>query len=207
MRTFVVTHLEPGDTLYLDMSNHYCTRNNHTTTERKLLIDFHGGKSFFFDGRYCCNCNRVYVDRNYYADTINTAGKHNLNVEIVCSDGSLLSEAEDEPSYEFASKDFPDRAEQSLLNKRGYNVGQTDDLPDWKRQEILRDIIDSGELTQGYICSHLKYLIKINGKKDANWLAVQKWQRDLDFVQNLGSTIMTLEDLMALEVEDDELPF
>lgn len=207
MRTFVVTHLEQGDTLYLDMSNHYCTRNNHTTTERKLLIDFHGGKSFFFDGRYCCNCNRVYVDRNYYADTINTAGNHNLNIEIVCSDGSLLSEAEDEPSYTFASKDFPDRAEQSLLNKRGYNVGQIDDLPDWKRQEILRDIIDSGELTQGYVCSHLKYLIKINGKKDANWLAVQKWQRDLEFVQSLGSSKMTLEEFLALEVEDDELPF
>ena len=207
MQTFVVTHLECGDTLYLDMSNNFCERCHHTTTERKLWIDFHSGKSFFFDGRYCYNCNRTYVDRNYYAETINPQGKHNLNIEIVLPDGTLLSEAKDEPSHTYDNKDFPERAAQSLLNKRGYNVGQTDDLPDWKRQEILKDIIDSGELSQGYICSHLKYLIKINGKKDANWLALEKWQRDLDFVQNLGSTKLTLEDLLSMEFEDDEMPF
>lgn len=217
MDTFIVTHLKSGDTLYLDMSynrNHinFCTRNNHISFDNKILIDFRDGKYAFFDGRYCINCGRVYVDRNYYAGKINNQETHDINIDCVLQDGSLLSDTyETNASSHSAYKHFPERAEQSILNKHGYNVGQTDDLPDWKRQEILKDIIDSGELSQGYICSHLKYLIKINGQKKANWLAVQKWKRDLEFVQNIKRIpTLTLEDFMNMSEDDqtdDNLPF
>ena len=225
MNTFLVTHLESDDTLYLDMSYkqgvNFCTRNKHTVFERKLLIDFRNGTSFFFDGRHCVDCNRIYVERNYYADTINTSGEHDLNIEIVLPNGTLLSDAKDESQPLHPKKEFPERAERSLLNKRGYNVGLTDNLSDRERQEILKGIIESGELTQGYICSHLKYLIKINGKKYANWFAVQKWKRDLEYVQQLKpqKKTMTLEEFLNIdtkeiddelpifEIDDDELPF
>lgn len=216
MNTFIVTHLERGDTLCLDMSYkqgvNFCTRNEHTVFERKLWIDFRNGKSIFFDGRYCLDCNRIYVERNYYAGTINTAGEHDLNIEIVLPNGSLLSDVKDEPPIVHRKKEFPERAARSLLNKRGYNVGLTDNLSDRERQEILKDIIESGELTQGYVCSHLKYLIKINGKKEANWFAVQKWERDLEYVRLLKpeKKTMTVEDILrgiTNEIDDDELPF
>ena len=215
MNTFIVTQLEPGDTLYLDMSygfpTNFCTRNNHTSHERKLLVNFHDGKSYFFDGRYCINCCRAYVSRNYYASTINTTGKHDLHTEIVLQDGTFLSDIGKTTQNAVEQKDYPERASRSLLNKRGYNVGQTDDLPDWKRQEILKDIIDSGELTQGYVCSHLKYLIKINGRSKTNWLAVQKWTRDLEFVQSLKHhkkiSVADFLKLTSSELDDNELPF
>lgn len=215
MDTFIVTHLECGDTLYLDTSygfqTNYCTRNHHTSFERKLLIDFRDGKSYFFDGRYCLECGRAYVARNYYASTINPKGTHDLTIDIVLQDGSLLSDETKSNVPLLTRDDFAERAERSLLNKYGYNVGQTDNLSDKERQDILKGIIDRGELSPGYICSHIRYLIKINGKRDTNWLAVQKWKRDLEYVQSLNKRReYTLEDFLRMakdDTKDDELPF
>ena len=46
---------------------------------------------------------------------------------------------------------------------------------------IIKECIDENILSQSEIVSFLEYLIEFNGSKRENWLAVQKWERDLEF--------------------------
>ena len=54
-------------------------------------------------------------------------------------------------------------------------------LSDTQRQAIIKECIDENILSQSEIVSFLEYLIEFNGSKRENWLAVQKWERDLEF--------------------------
>lgn len=93
---------------------------------------------------------------------------------------------DEEPSLENRSMaSFPERAERSLLYELGYSVAQESGLSDQYRRDLLENIIRSGQMTKGQVSNHLYYLIKINGKKGTNDIAVSKWKRDLEFVKTL----------------------
>ena len=79
----------------------------------------------------------------------------------------------------------PERNIESRLIKYGYSVSQNSRLSNAARQDLLRRIIASKEVSKGYIISHLKHLIAINGKKESNHIALQKWKSDLEYVLNL----------------------
>lgn len=79
----------------------------------------------------------------------------------------------------------PERADESKLKKLGYSVSQNNGMSDYQRQRLLKSLIEKNEISKGYVISHLKYMIKINGKKEANYMAVEKWKRDLQYVLNL----------------------
>ena len=39
-------------------------------------------------------------------------------------------------------------------------------------------------MTKGEVIGYLQHFIRLNGSKDSNWLAVEKWKEDLEFIQN-----------------------
>ena len=81
--------------------------------------------------------------------------------------------------------DYPERAEQSKLNKLGYSVSRNSGMTEKARQNLLQHIIETGLMKKWEVISHLQYLLKINGKKADNEYAAQRWQRDLEFVKKL----------------------
>ncbi|MBR5506704.1 MAG: hypothetical protein IKV88_01510, partial [Clostridia bacterium] len=83
------------------------------------------------------------------------------------------------------STEFSDRASESKLKKYGYSVAWNSSLSNKKRQELLKLLIETGEVSKAYVISYLKHNIQINGKKESNEFAVLKWQDDLAFVQRL----------------------
>lgn len=88
-------------------------------------------------------------------------------------------------AYYSADNSFPERSEQSVLNKYGYSVAQGNGMSKKQRQEKLADLIDYGIVTKWEVIRHLEYLIKINGKKEDNYIAVLKWKEDLAYVKTL----------------------
>ena len=97
----------------------------------------------------------------------------------------FLALEEDDESDLFYTNTYPERAERSKLYELGYSVSQEGGLSDRYRQDLLESIIRSGQMTKGHIISHLYHLIKINGQKGTNDIAVAKWKRDLEFVRKL----------------------
>lgn len=212
-------YLEQTDTLYIDASGGFCTKHNHLHFPVKMILAFADGKECVFTGYYCATCKRQYMARNDYADLQSKYGHPLVETDVLDCSGVLLSSIPQDDGIIrcYDHTDFPERAQQSVLNKRGYNVGQKDNLSSYERQSILKSVITSGELSKGWICSYLKYMIKIPGKRENNWLAREKWQEDLEFVRNLDERkmctqkregqhrVLTRDDFLALE--DDELPF
>lgn len=95
------------------------------------------------------------------------------------------SDDEVSSSRYYYSDSFPERAEKSKLYELGYSVSQETGLSDRYRRDLLESIIRSGQMTKAQVTNHLYYLIKINGKKGTNDIAVAKWKRDLEFVKTL----------------------
>lgn len=100
--------------------------------------------------------------------------------------GLDVFEAEDD-EYDIDKFSFtpPERAQESKLKKHGYSVAWDSPLSNKKRQELLKDLIETGKVSKGYVISYLKHNIQINGKKESNEFAVSKWKDDLEFVYNL----------------------
>ena len=96
-----------------------------------------------------------------------------------------LDELDAESLYNTSNDHYTERAEQSILNKYGYSVSQESHKTDKQRQDLLEHLILTRKVSKSYVISYLEHLIKINGKKEANYLAVEKWKSDLNFVRKL----------------------
>lgn len=81
------------------------------------------------------------------------------------------------------TKNFIDLNEESLLRCYGYNVNQTDNLSDNKRQEILREVIDLKIMNPYSIICLLRGCYS-RAKGNRHLYACEKYERDIEFVQN-----------------------
>lgn len=79
---------------------------------------------------------------------------------------------------------FSLRNEHSLLNLCGYNVGQKDNLSAITRQQILREVIELGLMSKSEVIKYLDHYINLNRGQSSKRLAVEKWSKDLDFVNS-----------------------
>ena len=80
--------------------------------------------------------------------------------------------------------EYSERRMQSELAKYGYSVSKNSGLTNKQRQDILHTLIEKNKVSKYYIISYLKHIIAINGKKESNYLALQKWKSDLDYVMS-----------------------
>ena len=81
--------------------------------------------------------------------------------------------------------EYPERAEVSNLRKLGYSVSKDSGMSDAERQDLLRMIIETGQMTKWQVLNHIHYLIKINGKSGTNSFALKRWKSDYDYVNSL----------------------
>ena len=80
--------------------------------------------------------------------------------------------------------DYYEWNSESLLHSYGYNVNSIENIPRFKRQEVLSYVIDHGILTKDKVVSFLEMLIKRNQYRLNYDAAVNKWRDDLQFVLN-----------------------
>ena len=80
---------------------------------------------------------------------------------------------------------FKEWNEESILHMYGYNVSSTEDLSDKQRQIILYSIIANNVLQRWQIVDHISFLVSLN-KEKRNWEnAVEKWRKDIEYVNSI----------------------
>lgn len=120
----------------------------------------------------------------YEKISIFNISKRTLTIEEILSLYLFDNDAET-INYNEYTHTPPERAQESKLKKYGYSVAWDNPLSNRERQELLKELIDTGKVSKGYVISYLKHNIQINGKKKSNEIAVQKWQDDLNFIYKL----------------------
>ena len=109
--------------------------------------------------------------------------------DTVCVPSSMMTREEflglSSESFDEEIPTYRERKEESALHKAGYSVGQDSTLSTHQRQDLLANLIKTGQFKKSYIVHHLEYLIRINGKSEHNDIALKRWKNDLDFVRTL----------------------
>ena len=123
-----------------------------------------------FNVFYCKQCEKYYINRLSYELFAKRYGMPAIN-KIWYSNSSIETKA-----------DFHEWNSESLLHSYGYNVNSIDDIPRFKRQEVLSYVIDHGIMTKDKVVSFLEMLIKRNQYRLNFDAAVNKWRDDLQFV-------------------------
>lgn len=129
---------------------------------------------------YCKDCKAYYI------------GKHGYN--LLKRVGSLMCSVFDKDKFdEFVEngREFLKAAnelnEESKLKVIGYNV-QKGKLSDDERKMILKYAYLSGYMTKEEITGHLNFLIKLNEGKPMMVDAVEKWNQDRKWLNNILPT-------------------
>ena len=174
----------------------------HISTEIRTILDCH--VSLITTQNYETLCNSIleigHIIADYKSKSINSLYiddktekiKESLRIfnikERPLSVEDILEEFSDDiecPISPNTTALYSERRMQSELAKYGYSVSKSSPLTGKQRQEILRTLIEKNKLSKHYVISYLKHIIAINGKKENNYLALQKWKSDLEFVLNL----------------------
>ena len=74
--------------------------------------------------------------------------------------------------------------EESTLKIYGYSVNAKDNLTDNERQDVLSFIIENNIETENQVIQFLSWLIEQNKNRRNMENAVNKWERDINFVRN-----------------------
>ena len=154
------------DVLYVHRGTIKCMRDHHNVEQVKVNIETKMGKPIRLSANLCKQCRKVFISDKTYEHYRKKYGPLLCRIRFV-SDGVYTKGS--------------NRNTKSILNINGYNVGMKSNLSDTQRQAIIKECIDENILSQSEIVSFLEYLIEFNGSKRENWLAVQKWERDLEF--------------------------
>ncbi len=171
------------DTLYIIVDGDKCRKSQHDLHQIPLLLKYqtHTEK---VEGQYCRTCHQAQIRRNLYAELYQEHGKPCCKTILKGLEDVVFEEPQ--PNYpDYLDTEFKERASESRLRKLGYSVSSTSGTSDKQRQALLKDAIEIGAVSRGYVISYLSHMIKINGQKASNEYACRKWQADLDFVLKL----------------------
>ena len=89
---------------------------------------------------------------------------------------------------------------ESLLHSYGYNVNSTEGLSEEQRHKVLEMILANGLLTRFEMIDQIEFLINLNKGKDCFSLAIKKWQDDIEFLNNLKTEDIKVQNIMELHV-------
>ena len=124
------------------------------------------GTLITFNAFYCHSCNEYYTTRE------------NIEKNFTLNRYPLIR-------FNFHFRQAYARREESELMMYGYTVKEGE-LSANQRQNLLARLITFGFLNKSYITGFIKYLINNNGRRANMKSAVEKWQSDLEFVQNFN---------------------
>ncbi|MDO4416013.1 MAG: hypothetical protein Q4C20_13140 [Erysipelotrichaceae bacterium] len=80
-------------------------------------------------------------------------------------------------------REFDELNAESVLKSMGYNVGKKDNLSAFKRQALLKDILDLEIMTAHEIIRYLHFFIKSH-PQSYNYDARKKWEDDIRCIEN-----------------------
>ena len=161
-------------TIYIYIrDNIICKKNNHQLEEVNCEINLPEGEGMV-SAQYCHTCHKFIISETSYNTYRQRYSFLPIRFLYVNSDGS------------FPSAVYLGRAEQSPLKLAGYSVSKKDGLQDNERQKILRFLIQNQILRKSDIRSYLELFINTNGAKRNMHVAVSKWERDLQFINDFG---------------------
>ena len=183
MKPFMKHHIGKQDTLYVIVDGDKCRQNGHLLIPVILDVELSSGKTLQMEGQYCFTCQQNQVSRNLFVE--NRDFHNQILAKRFFKGVDDVPPCELAPTFDYADFSERERAEESILKKYGYSVGRDSNLSDAERQEKLRLIIEKKKASKGYVIALLESNIRINGKKESNYRALQKWKKDLEFVRNL----------------------
>lgn len=169
------------DTIYVIVDGDKCRKNNHTIVPVQLDVELIRKPPLHLPGQFCYSCNQAQVARNTWAEHADY--HHEVAAEVILKGIDDAPFFYEEPDYSYYEP--RERAEESKLKKYGYSVSENSRYTTPERQDLLRRIIASKEVSKGYVISYLRHMIQINGKKESNYIALKKWESDLEYVLKL----------------------
>lgn len=166
-----IPELTAKDRLFVRMGKDVCDEKEHFQHSTAVALRFVDGTTEVVSVKRCFDCQRYYIGLDDFVKFICSKGTPTVSISYV-SDGSV---------WESAGL----MAVESIYKQYGYNVSQIDGLSAPYRQALLSDIIAKRIRTKEETIQFLSMLISVNGKKKENWLALKKWQEDLQYVCSL----------------------
>ena len=175
--------LNEDDVLYVVVDGDKCREFQHNLYQGIWRIKYKT-QSVEVEGQYCKTCHQAQIHRNLYAGLCQEHGEPCCKTILKGFD-DVEFEGSRSNYLDYLDVEFKERASESKLHKLGYSVSSTSGLSDRQRQNLLKDAIEIGAVSKGYVISYLSHMIKINGQKSSNEYACRKWQADLDFALKL----------------------
>ena len=74
---------------------------------------------------------------------------------------------------------------ESVLRQEGYTVSQREGLSDYERHQILNSVLSRGLMAKRAIVEHIETQIALRRYSSTYREAVEKWRRDLEYLENL----------------------
>lgn len=153
-----------------------CSAENHTIEDIKVVVRVLNREyevtSEIVPAVYCRTCNKYYLLESDYKSLLKK--------------GIILCNVVEESYWTSPSKKgFYITNNESLLHKMGYNVSANSNMYKNERRAILKAAIECKLMTKAEVLSHLDYLIARSRKRDNLADAVEKWEGDRQYVQDL----------------------
>ena len=159
-----------SEILYIYKGSIKCHRQNHTIIQATAICYDSDDKEIPLNVEYCSECKKYFLEYGLF-ERYKTSFKILIgNFRMTNDDGTFISDY--------------DLALESPLKLSGYSVSQKDGLSSGTRQHLLARIIYNNIMSKGEVIKYLSYFIRMQGSKYGNEIALQKWEEDLEFVQN-----------------------
>lgn len=154
--------------LYINKRIFDCQKNHHLVDSATGIVQRLDGSALEINVEYCYTCKKFFIEEIQFERYRKIYGV--ILGNFIYNDGS--------EGY------FSLRNEHSLLNLCGYNVGQKENLSAIARQKILREVIELGLMSKSEVIKYLDHYINLDRRQSSKRLAVEKWSKDLDFVNS-----------------------
>lgn len=156
-------------TLYVHKGKIKCLAENHNVISVTLRIPSYAeSKSAVINANYCMDCDRFFISSDEYDYYRSIYPIMLIRFEYV---------SDYDPSFTASL------ADKSPLMLAGYSVRANLNYSAFKRQSILRNVIELGILSKHEVINYINYFISMNGKARGMENAVKKWEEDLEYVR------------------------
>lgn len=153
--------------LYVHRGTIFCQKEDHNIIPATAVLLGKSGQDVRLSVSYCQDCKLFFIDEESYK-------RYRKKYGILIGDIRFVKDGK-----VYIGENF--LADESPLMLCGYSVSQQVGLSESERHFIISKIIEQGILTKLQVARYLGFFIRRNGQKDSNYLALSKWERDLDF--------------------------
>lgn len=157
--------------LYIHRGNNIiCLRDHHNITNVTCNIKTVDGKREQINAQFCNRCKKFFISQTSYERYRKKMNLIPVKFQFVDKNGRF-------------SKFVNNSQECSPLFLAGYNVSKRNNLSVRERTDLLKFILNHEIMDKHEIIGYLQYFIALNRLKPNFSSAIQKWEDDLEFVE------------------------